>query len=118
MSRPLWGQADRPGVPRMLGGIWGFILSELKEYTPRPPKKNSGRDFDFPPRPTLKRPKGAKAPFGNPCSETDGGVFLRWDGGRERRRSKAGCVRSFRAFCLVGDEVGEGLVVLAPTLGG
>ena len=48
---------DQPGVPRMLGGIWGCILSELKEYTPRPPKKNSGRDFDFPPRPSLKRPK-------------------------------------------------------------
>ena len=92
MSRPLWGQADRPGVPRMLGGIWGCILSELKEYTPRPPKKNSGRDgvvtssislaaaqrapahsfrcssfshrktlrwepCNFPPRPSLKRPK-------------------------------------------------------------
>ena len=41
----------------MTRGIWGCILSELKEYTPRPPKKNSGRDFDFPPRPTLKRPK-------------------------------------------------------------
>ena len=41
----------------MLGSIWGCILSELKEYTPRPPKKNSGRDFDFPPRPSLKRPK-------------------------------------------------------------
>ena len=51
----------------MLGGIWGCILSELKEYTPRPPKKNSGRDFDFPPRPSLKRPKeGPAGPsFGN-----------------------------------------------------
>ena len=39
----------------------------------------------------------------------------RWDGGRE---SGARCLRRFRAFCLVGDEVGEGLVVLAPTLGG
>ena len=47
----------------MLGGIWGCILSELKEYTPRPPKKNSGRDFDFPPRPTLKRPKEGLRPF-------------------------------------------------------
>ena len=43
-TAPRRGQADRPGVPRMLGGIWGCILSELKEYTPRPPKKNSGRD--------------------------------------------------------------------------
>ena len=88
----------------MLGGIWGCILSELKEYTPRPPKKNSGRDFDFPPRPSLKRPKGAKAPFGNPCSETDGGVFLRWDRGR---RMRAGCLRSCRVFWVAGDEVGE-----------
>ena len=47
----------------MLGGIWGCILSELKEYTPRPPKKNSGRDFDFPPRPSLKRPKEGPRPF-------------------------------------------------------
>ena len=76
----------------MTRGIWGCILSELKEYTPRPPKKNSGRDgvvtssislaaaqrapahsfrcssfshrktlrwepCNFPPRPSLKRPK-------------------------------------------------------------
>ena len=69
----------------MLGGIWGCILSELKEYTPRPPKKNSGRDFDFPPRPTLKRPKERPAglSFGN-LSGVDGG---RWDG---RRRTKDG----------------------------
>ena len=51
----------------MTCGIWGCILFESKEYTPRPPKKDSGRDFDFPPRPSLKRPKeGPAGPsFGN-----------------------------------------------------
>ena len=33
------------------------------------------REPCFPPGTPLKRPKGAKPPFGNPCSETDGGVF-------------------------------------------
>ena len=45
----------------------------------------------------------------------DGGYGGRWDGGRG---SGAGCVGSFRGFRLVGDEVGEGVVVLAPGLGG
>ena len=40
------------------------------------------REPCFPPGTPLKRPKGAAAPFGNPCAETGGGVFLRWDGGR------------------------------------
>ena len=47
----------------MLGGIWGCILSELKESPLTIPKKNSGRDFDFPPRPSLKRPKEGLRPF-------------------------------------------------------
>ena len=118
MSRPLWGQADRPGVPRMLGGIWGGILSELKEYTPRPPEEKFWEGFRFPSQTLLKTTKGGQGPLWKPLFGDGRGCFLRWDGGRERRKSKAGCVRSFRAFCLVGDEVGEGLVVLAPTLGG
>ena len=75
----------------MLGGIWGCILFELKEYTPSPPKKNSGRDFDFPPRPSLKRPKERPAglSFGNlsgVVGEASAGASLRaygrrWDGG-------------------------------------
>ena len=87
----------------MTRGIWGCILSELKEYTPRPPKKNSGRDgvvtssislaaaqrapahsfrcssfshrktlrwepCNFPPRPSLKRPKEGGAGSGG-CGE-------------------------------------------------
>ena len=36
LAAPPRGLADRPGVPRMLGGIWGCILFKLKEYTPRP----------------------------------------------------------------------------------
>ena len=41
----------------MTCGIWGCILSELKEYTPRPPKKNFGGIANFPPNP-LETPKG------------------------------------------------------------
>ena len=57
----------------------------MKEFPLTIPKKNSGRDFDFPPRPTLKRPKERPAglSFGN-LSGVDGG---RWDG---RRRTKDG----------------------------
>ena len=74
VDRPLWGRraadegrrlaapprglADRPGVPRMLGGIWGCILSELKEYTPRPPKKNSGGVSIPPPDPSYDQREG------------------------------------------------------------
>ena len=72
------------------------------------------REPCFPPGTPLKRPKGAAAPFGNPCSETDGGVFLRWDGGR---RMRAGCLRSCRVFWVAGDEVWGGLVDLEAALG-
>ena len=73
------------------------------------------RQFRFRPQTPPIRPKGAVAPFGNPCSETDGGVFLRWDGGR---RMGAGGLRGFWGPCFGGDEVGECLVVLVPGLGG
>ena len=35
----------------------------MKESPLTIPKKNSGRDFDFPPRPSLKRPKEGPRPF-------------------------------------------------------
>ena len=41
----------------MTCGIWGCILFESKEYTPRPPKKDFGGIANFPPVPPLKRPK-------------------------------------------------------------
>ncbi len=67
----------------------------------------------------LKRPKERPAglSFGNLLGggRGDGGYGGRWDGGRG---SGAGCVGSFRGFRLVGDEVEEGVVVLAPGLGG
>ena len=82
----------------MLGGIWGCILSELKESPLTIPKKNSGRDFDFPPRPSLKRPKEGPQPFlWKPswgCGRFSGdgrGRFAardyggRWDGGRKMK---------------------------------
>ena len=49
----------------MLGGIWGCILSELKEYTPRPPKKNSGGVSIPPPDPSYDQRKGCGPSFGN-----------------------------------------------------
>ena len=48
----------------MLGGIWGCILFESKEYIPRPPKKDSRGDFGISPRDPLKTTKGrACGPF-------------------------------------------------------
>ena len=49
---------------------------------------------NFPPRPSLKRPKGAAAPFGNPCSETDGGVF--YVGTRDEGLGRGACGHSGR----------------------
>ena len=89
------------------------ILSELKESPLTIPKKFSGRDFDFPPRPPLKRPKERPAglSFGN-LSEVYGG-FVTGDVGTGDGSPKRGVLRRFRCFRLVGDEVIEGLVVLA-----
>ena len=116
LAAPPRGLADRPGVPGMLGGIWGCILFKLKEYTPRPPKKNSGGVSIPPPDPSYDQRKGFGPSFGNHPEEYGGFRYEgRWDGGRE---SGAECSRSFRGFRLVGDEGGEGLVVLAPGLGG
>ena len=110
---PAAGAGRVPGKP---GGIWGCILSELKEYTPRPPKKNSGGVSIPPPDPSYDQRKGCGPSFGNHPEEYGGFRYEgRWDGGRE---SGAECSRSFRGFRLVGDEGGEGLVVLAPGLGG
>ena len=49
----------------MLGGIWGCILFKLKEYTPRPPKKNSGGVSIPPPAPSYDQRKGCGPSFGN-----------------------------------------------------
>ena len=83
------------------------------------PEEKFWEGFRFPSQTLLETTKGRAAalpletiPGGGQGSGVYGG---RWDGGRE---SGARCLRRFRAFCLVGDEVGEGLVVLAPTLGG
>ena len=65
LAAPPRGLADRPGVPRMLGGIWGCILFKLKEYTPRPPKKNSGGVSIPPPDPSYDQRKGCGPSFGN-----------------------------------------------------
>ena len=75
LAAPPRGLADRPGVPRMLGGIWGCILFKLKEYTPRPPKKNSGGVSIPPPDPLwASAPTGGR---GKTSSTTLDGVRRR-----------------------------------------
>ena len=89
----------------------------MKESPLTIPKKNSGRDFDFPPRPTLKRPK--ERPAGLSFGILSGGFFTGDVGTGDRGRgSGVGWLRRFRAFRLVGDEVEESLVVLAEGLVG
>ena len=94
------------------------ILSELKESPLTIPKKNSGRDFDFPPRPTLKRPKERPAglSFGN-LSGGYGGFSVRRTVGRgtKVRGGVRGVIQGFSPW---GDEVVDSLVVLARRLGG
>ena len=90
----------------------------IERIHPQTPEEKFWEGFRFPSQTLLKTTKGGLGPLWKPLFGDGRGCFLRWDGGRERRRSKAGRVRSFRAFCLVGDEVGEGVVVLAPGLGG
>ena len=66
----------------MLGGIWGCILFKLKEYTPRPPKKNSGGVSIPPPDPSYDQRKGCGPSFGNHPEEYGGFRYEgRWDGG-------------------------------------
>ena len=113
-AAPCWARrGERAGARCRSRGI----LSELKESPLTIPKKNSGGVSIPPPDPSYDQRRGLRAsPLETSPSWTGSGVYGgRWDGGRE---SRAGYLRRFRAFCLVGDEVGEGLVVLAPTLGG
>ena len=72
------------------------------------------REPCFPPGTPLKRPKGAAAPFGNPCSETDGGVF--YVGTRDEGLGRGVCGYSGR-FGLRETRLGGGLVDLEPALG-
>ena len=99
--------------PTKVGGLREDILFKSKEYPLALPKKDSRGDFEFPPGTPLKRPKEGLRPFlWKPSRGWTG------SGGYGGRESKAECLRSFRGFRLVGDEGGEGLVVLAPGLGG
>ena len=95
------------------------ILCQIKRIPLDNPEEKFWEGFRFPSQTLLETTKGRAAALPLETIPGDGqgsGVYGgRWDGGRE---SGAGCLRRFRAFCLVGDEVGEGLVVLAPTLGG
>ena len=86
----------------------------MKESPLTIPKKNSGGVSIPPPAPSYDQRKGCGPSFGNQ-PEGYGEFRLRRTLGRGMG---AGRLRAFRAFRLEGDEVGEGLVVLAPGLGG
>ena len=93
-----------------IGGLRGDILFKSKEYPLALPKKDSRGDFVFPPGTPLKRPKGAAAPLWKPLFGDGRGCFFALGWG-------AGCLRSCRAFWVVGDEVWGGLVDLEAVLG-
>ena len=112
------------GVPRMLGGIWGCILSELKEYTPRPPKKNSGGVSIPPPDPSYDPRKGCGPSVGNHPGVTgelrgtgDGSGTPYLGHGLRQPNSGAEFGASVRSSCPTGDEGVDGLVVLARGIG-
>ena len=113
-----WAAPCGGGEPPMkIGGLREDILFKSKEYPLALPKKDSRGDFVFPPGTPLKRPKERPAglSFGNLSGGGRGERGLR---GTVGRGMGAGCLRSFRGFRLAADEIEEGLVVLAPTLGG
>ena len=67
MTAPLQRLADRPEVPGKPGGFEppapsGRERGKRAKARLTIPKKNSGRDFNFPPRPSLKRPKEGLRP--------------------------------------------------------
>ena len=113
-----WWAAPTGGgePPTKVGGLREDILFKSKEYPLALPKKDCQGGFRVSPLTTpLKRPKEGLRPFLWKPSWGCGGVSVRRTVGRE---SRAGCLRSFRGFRLVGDEVVDCLVVLAPGLGG
>ena len=81
----------------MLGGIWGCILFKLKEYTPRPPKKNSGGISYFPPDPSYDQRKGCGPSFGNHPEEY-GGVSVTKDGGTGARGGVLAVIQGILPF--------------------
>ena len=140
MSRPLWGHPvghDDPACrrrfppwragepPTKVGGLRGDILFESKEYPLALPKKDcQGGISNFPPDDPLETTKGRAAAlpletipeFTGDFRETGAGTSLRAYGGRwdRGRRPGAGCLRSFGAPCLAGDEGDGGSVDLEP----
>ena len=104
-----------------------IFFSNQKNIPSRFPRKIVRGDFDFPPDNPLETTKGRAAAlpletileFTGDFRETGAGTSLRayggrWDGGR---RPGAGCLRSFGAPCLAGDEGDGGSVDLEPALG-
>ena len=113
-----WAAPCGGGEPPMkIGGLREDILFKSKEYPLALPKKDSRGDFVFPPGTHLETTKGeACGPLlWKPLGGWTGERGLR---GTVGRGMGAGCLRSFRGFRLAADEIEEGLVVLAPTLGG
>ena len=112
--------------PTKVGRLREDILFESKEYPLALPKKDSGRDFEFPSQTLLETTKGRAAalpletsPKGTgELKRTGAGASLRAYGGRwdEGQRPGAGCLRSFGAPCLAGGEGDDGSVDLEPAL--
>ena len=55
------GDHTPPEPPMKIGGLRGDILFESKEYPLALPKKDSGRDFEFPSQTLLETTKGRAA---------------------------------------------------------
>ena len=101
-----------------------IFFSNQKNIPSRFPRKIVRGDFDFPPDNPLETTKGRASAlpletileFTGDFRETGAGTSLRAYGGRwdRGRRPGAGCLRSFGAPCLAGDEGDGGSVDLEP----
>ena len=80
----------------------------MKESPLTIPKKNSGRDFDFPPRPSLKRPKEGLRPFlWKPSRGMDRGAGFTGDGGTGDGSPERGACGDSGRFALWETRLGK-----------
>ena len=117
MGRALWGgpsggvTTPRRECRRRSAACEGIFFSNQKNIPSRFPRKILGAFRSRPQTPPTT--KGRAAPFfGNhPGVYGDFCYEGRWN---RERKMRAGCLWSFQAFHLAGDEVGDGLVDLEP----
>ena len=84
---PLW-RAGKP--PTKVGGLREDILFESKEYPLALPKKDSGRDFEFPSQTLLETTKGRAAALPLETIPKGTGEFKRTGAGASRLRGTLG----------------------------